>query len=550
MWLCIALCACGGSGDVSITTSVSSDIKLNADDHGGLAAAVTAVGSAPVILVVSSDQTVLSSLTVPSNITLQVVDIASITVTSGTTLTINGPFEAGLYKVFTGDGAVTFGSRDVAKVHPEWWGAKRDGTSDDTGPVQAAINALSMGGEVAFVNGTYVVDSISLASNISINGSGQESVIEQKKNAQYCCSINPGNGGTVDPKDNKRKIQIRNIHFRGTVAADGFSEHIHLLNINAATDVTISDCWFSGWRGDGIYLGSSNLAETERHNKSIVIKNCSFDGMNNDNRNAISVIDGDGVEIDNNSFTRCTRSNMPGAIDLEPDPNRFSVIQNISITRNKFDKIGGSVGIIALVLPLAQKDLINPSRNILIQGNIINGLIDSNRSKGITLIQHQNVNDTDTANEITIKGNNINNTSRPFVLLGIKGVTIENNAFSDSVFSGLISNINDHKSQDVAFKNNIFEYMGSIEGSGITIFSSNNISFTDNVFDNIGLSSGTYGIAISIPNINVNMIRIENNQFKGKTTTHALLLNSYTDPAKYTIQNNSYDTNIKPVIYQ
>jgi len=42
-------------------------------------------------------------------------------VEAGYTLTINGSFSAGLYQVFSGDGAVLFTSGAVCEVYPEWW---------------------------------------------------------------------------------------------------------------------------------------------------------------------------------------------------------------------------------------------------------------------------------------------------------------------------------------------------------------------------------------------------------------------------------------------
>ena len=443
----------------------------------------------------------------------------------------------------------------MKQVFPEWWGAKRDGKSDDTRPVQAAINSLvARGGEVVFANGVYVVDSISLTTGVSIVGSGRESVLEQKRYAQYCCSINPIDGGTPNPKDNKEKIRIHNIHFRGRVVADGFSEHVHLLNINAATDVDISNCWFSGWRGDGIYIGSSNTAQTERHNRNIIIRNCVFDGVNNDNRNAISIIDCDGLEIDNNTFSRCTRSNMPGAIDMEPDANRFSVIRNIKITRNKFDKIGGGVGIIAVVLPLSQKKLISPSRNIIIRDNFIDGLIGTGRSHGINIMHSQDADDSDIPNEIALIGNEIKNTSRPFVLWGLKGVTIANNIFSDSLYSGYVSYKTDHKSRDISFKNNSFKELGKSEGSGIIVFSSQNISFIDNIFEENGSPTDRHGTTIDLSKGTVTRIQIDNNRFRGKRASPAVLLsrdnNNNAELANHITQNNLFDAGIKPVFFQ
>jgi len=522
---------------------------------GSLANALVVIGKKAAVLVISNEQIVQKSSTIPANIFLQIQGKGIIKIAPKTELLILGMVYAERNQIFSGSGVVNFSGGMLRRVYPEWWGAKRDGKSDDTGPVQAAINSLSMGGgEVLFADGVYVVDSISLSSNISIVGNGQKSVLEQKKNAKYCCSVNPGNGGTADLINNKQKIRIRNIHLRGTVASDGFSEHAHLLNINAATDVVISDCWLSGWRGDGIFIGSSNRAQTERHNRNITIINCDFDGVNNDNRNAISVIDCDGMEIDNNTFTKCTRPNMPGAIDMEPDANRFSVIRNITITRNRFKQIGGNVGIISLVLPLKQKDLIYPSRNIQISNNTINGEVGTGRSKGISITQNQNADEADIPNEITIAGNEIKDTGRPFVLWGAKGVSIENNVFAESVFTGLVSYTNGYNPRDIIFKNNIFSKLGTSDGYGITVFSAENISFIENTFENIGSTKDKRGIAIDLSRYVGNKVRIENNRFKGKRTTHAVIIsrNWHDKPgfSDYISQHNSFEPGIESVSFQ
>ena len=40
---------------------------------------------------------------------------------------LHGPFDAGLYQVFSGDGSVSLPSNTIA--YPEWWGV--DGTDDE-----------------------------------------------------------------------------------------------------------------------------------------------------------------------------------------------------------------------------------------------------------------------------------------------------------------------------------------------------------------------------------------------------------------------------------
>jgi hypothetical protein len=54
-------------------------------------------------------------------------------------LTIDCPFNAGVYKIWEETVSVTFENDAVAAVHPEWWGAKTDGTD-----ITAAFNAASL----------------------------------------------------------------------------------------------------------------------------------------------------------------------------------------------------------------------------------------------------------------------------------------------------------------------------------------------------------------------------------------------------------------------
>ena len=107
--------------------------------------AVATIGIIPCTLVVpEGTQQVSSDLTIPSNITLKVLNGANIQIALDSRLRIQGPFIAGSYKVFTdnsgdlGKGVKFSQTCGLSFVQPEWWGAVGDNTVDCT----LAINAL------------------------------------------------------------------------------------------------------------------------------------------------------------------------------------------------------------------------------------------------------------------------------------------------------------------------------------------------------------------------------------------------------------------------
>ena len=100
--------------------------------------------------VISSPVTVSTNLTIDAGVSIRCEMGGIITCTAD--LTINGPFSAGLYQVFSGAGSVTFGAVVVNEVYPEWFDASVNN-------IQLACNAVNnsggAGGVVKLNKNTY-----------------------------------------------------------------------------------------------------------------------------------------------------------------------------------------------------------------------------------------------------------------------------------------------------------------------------------------------------------------------------------------------------------
>jgi len=131
--------AFSGPGTVSFTSG--SEVKVSW--FSSLSTAISMLGSNNINLIIDTNQTVSANLTIPSNILLKVLKGNTLSISFGVTLTINGPFEAGLYQVFSGDGSVSFGSGSVAEVYPEWWGLSTSAdASTNTAAIHKAMNSF------------------------------------------------------------------------------------------------------------------------------------------------------------------------------------------------------------------------------------------------------------------------------------------------------------------------------------------------------------------------------------------------------------------------
>lgn len=124
---------------------------LSTPDQTCLSNVITALGSSQATLMINNQIPITSSITVPKNITLEVVGSGGFVLTGGGTLIVSGPFIAGMQQVFSGAGrgnVYFYGSNSNVSVLPQWFGAtgnsKAGGFTATAGNGTLTLRPLSM----------------------------------------------------------------------------------------------------------------------------------------------------------------------------------------------------------------------------------------------------------------------------------------------------------------------------------------------------------------------------------------------------------------------
>lgn len=410
----------------------------------------------------------------------------------------------------------TFSMVNGASVNVLDYGATGDGSTDDSAAFQAALNAAA--GKTLFIPEpavSYIVTGLTIPSNTVIEGEGAGSLLVMKSDANTTARMFLIDGLTGQGKEN---ITLRNVHLKGTCETDGFSEYRHLFYMYGVTNVTIEDCLFTGFQGDAVDIVWTSLTEG---NENVTIQNCVFDGVNQENRNAISVIGCDKLLIDNNVFKNCTKSTMPGAIDIEPNSGyTFIKLNAVTVSNNRFDNIGGNVGAMAMYLPVYSEDFVDHPKNITIENNTFSGVF---RGIHCTQLQSASVNDSDPVINLQIINNKVDTASdRAFWLYGLNGVVMENNTYQNCANGSRIGWSDSNRGcNNVKVRNNTFKENGTTDGYAIQSYQSNRVQFYENTFIDCGVTAGGFGVCINFVTASVSNIRIIDNSVvnsAGKTT--------------------------------
>jgi len=441
----------------------------------------------------------------------------------------------------TGAVATTVQAKLRESVSIKDFGAVCDGITDDTAAIQAAVNSSL---SVFIPEGDCLIQSwvtLRAGSHVYGAGMGRTRVIAPRPIGESLGAFY-ANSGSADTQVGN--ITLQDFELDGQVSTLLFSEFRHLISLNGVRDVIVERVKFTGFRGDGLYLGSGISGGDERHNTTVMVRDCIFDGVNSDNRNGISVIDGDNIHILNNTFRNCTRSTMPGPIDVEPNGNPLTVIRNINISSNSIESYGGSL---AISCALSAGVLALKLSGLTIKNNYITGAIKPG-VVGIFITTNEAVSSTLAPMGVTVTGNVIKslaeNSITPIVIRNIRGIRITNNTIINGTSTAIGELTNASLTvMDAVISGNHFYKSGNVHGA--VIFASvSNIEFEGNVIQAPANDTATIGMRFLGTGVitTSNHVKILNNTFiKGAAQTISIGISEHTIDATTNTQYGNRD---------
>jgi hypothetical protein len=276
-------------------------------------------------------------------------------------------------------------------------------------------------------------------------------------------------------------------------------QQYHTLSIVNCEQVRVTGNLISGFNGDGIAVEAAVFEEgsppyaTVRRNTDIWIERNVIDGIDNENRNGVSVITGTNVFIRGNVFRNCTSQYMPGSVDIEPNPHAYYVLNNIAVEGNSFADTNGFLGHIGIALPLNSYASGQPFHTFSIANNYFYG-----RGAGIKL-----VNANDLYLNVRISSNTYEGSGCPMLLgygtyssyirnFEVCGNTMRWAGANNPPIIGIKTATTEDVVTDLVVCNNVFDGTTQLSG-GLHIGGTNQrINITGNMFRN----SLDYGLRI------------------------------------------------------
>lgn len=252
------------------------------------------------------------AVVLPENVTLRAIGGK---LTNYTSITgDNTRIEAGPNPVFDGSGDLS-GTWKVDKVYPQWFGAKGDGTTDDTTAIQSALSFNVA--PCVFPKGTYVVEPLTLLSNTEIELDSNTVLLAKTGYIWSDRLLNINDVSNIVVKGNGGTIQMLKADYTS-------GEDRHCINISHSENVYIENLTVKDSGGDGIYIGG----DTDEPSRNITIFNCVAD---NNRRQGMSIVNAIDCFVIGGIYKNTIGTAPQSGIDIEPNPLPGHYIQNVHL---------------------------------------------------------------------------------------------------------------------------------------------------------------------------------------------------------------------------
>ncbi|TLN02870.1 hypothetical protein FDZ73_09815, partial [bacterium] len=310
--------------ELAVATEGIKRSGTSAEKNPTLGDAISKVGTKKTTLLVSQTFTVVKDLSVPANVRLKISKGGKIYVADGRTVTIAGPFDAPLEKVFDGTGRVKFAPSSTTTAYPEWWGAA-DGR-ESSSAIQSAIDSLTKG-DVILAEKVYLLNR---RVTMKLIGSGDK----------VSAMLVPRSGVNIVGRGYKSVLKVVDNH---TLAGD----YVFFAPANAERT---SDINFRNFRIDG--NGSNNLVKSNvRRAMAIWLyagKNIMIDRVWFENQPGTNVVkfgsDSLSYLITDSVISNCIFSNVGGAIPGNRGQSDHSTLyisgKNVTVKNNRLSNSG------------------------------------------------------------------------------------------------------------------------------------------------------------------------------------------------------------------
>ncbi len=304
-------------------------------------------------------------------------------------------------------GAHIRGTLKNKKLDASWF-CVMDGETDDAPIINEMITVC---GNIFFPKGTYRLIApyakenfhVGIGrSNVSLTGEEGTVFLTKERLGIICIFSKP-----YDIANSVKDISLKKITFRTINDGSVFLEWTHAIQTKGVDGFSMKKCRIEDFWGDGVCLNhygdNPQTGERARNQNVKIVKNTIVGGPLHNNRNGISVINGQNVLIKGNTIRNTSRKNMPGAIDVEPN-NAAYTIENIRIIRNTISGSRGSCGAIEICMFNG-----GPGRHIFVEKNDIS---DSNLGIFVYLKTE------DTTEHFVIRKNRVAADTPPYKFVG------------------------------------------------------------------------------------------------------------------------------------